>query len=90
MIATFEISMYPLTADYERSIIRLIQLLDADPRIEVKTNAMSTYLKGEFIEVWSSLGKSMETVFKEEQIPISNIIKLIPRDLPIEGGWLKF
>ncbi len=89
MQVTLEISMYPLKNEYEAYIIDFISRLKNNEGILVKTNAMSTYIQGEFEEVWNLLGKELNGTF-ESGIPVSNVIKIIPRTLPLKDNWLEF
>jgi uncharacterized protein YqgV (UPF0045/DUF77 family) len=86
---TIEISMYPLTSNYEEAIIPFIQSLKKREGITIKTNAMSTYVQGEFTHVWQILGEEFSKAF-DAGIPMSNVLKIIPRDLPVAEGWLDF
>ncbi|MGO9989981.1 MAG: YkoF family thiamine/hydroxymethylpyrimidine-binding protein [Steroidobacteraceae bacterium] len=59
MRAAFEISMYPLTADYRPVIQDFIDRLNSYPQLQVHTNALSTQLWGELDQVMSVLSKEM-------------------------------
>lgn len=88
-IVTIEISMYPLVDNYEAYIIPFIKHLKSHNGLIVKTNAMSTYIQGPFKLVWDVLG----TLFAESfdyDITVSNVLKIIPRKLPLEDSWLEF
>jgi len=89
MIITVEMSHYPLVEIYEGPIISLIQKLKTVDGIDVYTNAMSTYLQGEYGIVMEHLTKTLKLVF-EEGVPSSTVIKIIPRKLPVERGWMEF
>jgi len=84
MIATLEISHYPLRDDYEADIINFIKELKKKKGIIVITNAMSTQVKGEYDEVVAIVFGSLKKIF-DRGVMSSTIIKLIPRDLPIEA-----
>ncbi len=88
-IVTIEISMYPLVNEYEPHIISFLQNLKSYDGILVKTNAMSTYVQGPFETVWKVLGETFKNSFKSG-IPLSNVMKIIPRKLPLEDLWLEF
>jgi uncharacterized protein YqgV (UPF0045/DUF77 family) len=81
MIFTIEISHYPLINDYEEDIISFIQQLHEIPNIIVRTNAMSTQVKGEHFIILPAIG---EIISKLGGKTSSTILKIIPRDLPIE------
>ena len=82
-------SHYPLVEMYEGPIISLIQKLKTVDGIDVYTNAMSTYIQGEYDIVMEHLTKTLKLVFNEG-IPSSTVIKIIPRKLPVERGWMEF
>jgi len=81
--------MYPLVSEYEEPIINFINGIKQHEGVDVFTNAMSTYLQGEFKTVWTALGDEFGKTFASN-IPLSNVIKIIPRRLPISDGWLTF
>ena len=89
MIITVELSHYPLVEIYEGPIIALIQKLKKEEGLKVYTNAMSTYIQGEFDLVMSHLTKTLKKVYADG-IPSSTVIKIIPRKLPVDRGWLEF
>ena len=89
MIVTIEISHYPLQNDYEGPVIDFIAQLKSREELVVKTTAMSTYVKGEMGQVFSAIQHIIEG--QSSSLPLSaTIFKLIPRDLPIEAGYLDF
>jgi uncharacterized protein YqgV (UPF0045/DUF77 family) len=89
MRVTIELSLYPLREDYTGIIIQLIKDLKAYESIAVHTTAMSTYISGDYEEVFAILCKELKTVY--EVIPDSStVIKIIPKDLNIEKGFLRF
>ncbi|HRI47058.1 MAG: hypothetical protein KF721_03860 [Ignavibacteriaceae bacterium] len=59
-----EISMYPLTENYEPPILQFIAELKQNSNLEIITNKLSTQIFGEFDEI-TSLVK--ETIFKTFQ-----------------------
>ena len=60
-----EISLYPLTADYIPPIRDFIARLNAEPRLRIVTNAMSTQLFGEYDVVLPLLQSEMRRTFGE-------------------------
>ncbi len=87
MNVTVELSLYPLTSDYEASIISFIKRLKSNKELTVLTHAMSTFVKGDIHVVMKAIGEA--TVL----LPISSaslVMKLITRDLPVESGFLEF
>ncbi len=87
MMVTAEISLYPLTSDYEESIINFIKALKANPDLQVHTHAMSTFVKGEKNKVFSGISKALDSI---DQTAFSFVMKLINRNLPVEDGFLEF
>jgi len=89
MIITVEISHYPLIKNYERPILNFIHAMKSNPGLIVKSNAMSTQVKGEMREIFSKLQDALELVY-DQNILSSTVIKIINKDLPIENGHLEF
>jgi uncharacterized protein YqgV (UPF0045/DUF77 family) len=89
MQITVEISLYPLAQDYEHHIIDFIQRLKSHDDILVRSNAMSTYIQGNFDMVWEILRQELKETFKSG-VPVSNVLKIIPRMLPLSDTWLEF
>lgn len=80
MKASAEISMYPLTPNYESLIIDFIERLNTYPSLSVKTNTMSTQIFGEYDELMKALTKEVKISFAEDQA-ISIVVKLLNLDL---------
>ncbi len=88
MIVTVEISHYPLQETYEKPILSFIQDLK-HPTVLVRTTAMSTYVKGDINDVFDRIKAAVSSSSKEAPIS-STVFKLIPKDLPIEDGYLEY
>jgi uncharacterized protein YqgV (UPF0045/DUF77 family) len=86
MVVTTELSLYPLTKDYEGPIIAFIKKLKESTDIEVYTHSMSTYVKGESQVVFTAV----EAALASCDGTVSLVMKTINRDLPVEGGFLEF
>jgi hypothetical protein len=56
-----EISLYPLTADYQPVIHDFIGRLSADTRFKVVTNSMSTQVFGAFEPLMDALRQELRT-----------------------------
>lgn len=67
MEATVEISMYPLTEDYEAPIIAFIEPFQKHPAIEVVVHGLSTHLFGEYDVLMDVLKEQMGKVFNERR-----------------------
>lgn len=89
MIITIEMSHYPLVEIYEGPIITLIKKLKGVEGLFVYTNAMSTYVQGEFDLAMYHITETLKEVYADG-IPSSTVMKIIPRKLPIERGWMEF
>jgi len=82
MFVTTELSLYPLTNDYEGPILTFIKLLKDNPDVEVLTHSMSTFVKGESGKVFGAIESALTSV----EGTVSLVIKIINRDLPVERG----
>ena len=89
MIITIEMSHYPLVGSYEGPIISLIKKLKSIEGLEVYTNAMSTYVQGEYDLAMEQVTKTLKEVYADG-VPSSTVMKIIPRNLSVERGWLEF
>ena len=65
MKTTIEISKYPLNEDYEPPIIDFIARLSLHDDIELKTNATSTHVVGDYDLVMSVLNKEIKNSFEK-------------------------
>lgn len=89
MKITIELSLYPLVENYTSVIIDFIRKLKGYESIKVHTTAMSTYVSGDYDEVMKVVTSELKTV--HEQIPDSStVMKIIPKDLNVENGFLSF
>lgn len=89
MKVTVELSLYPLVEDYTQVIIDFIKRLKQHQSIVINTTAMSTYVTGNYDEVMPILTAELKEVYKI--IPDSStVIKIIPKDLNVENGFLNF
>lgn len=76
MTTSAELSLYPLTPNYEQVIIAFIHQLRSQPGITVATNGLSTQLTGEYDAVMAALTNAMRpTVFGE--ITCSFVVKVL-------------
>lgn len=76
MIVSAELSLYPLTPDYEIPILAFIRNLRRQPDVKVATNGLSTQLTGEYTAVMQALTHAMEPTL-EEAFTCSFVIKLL-------------
>jgi len=89
MVVTAEISLYPLTSEYEGPIISFIKNLKKNNKIRVMTHSMSTYVKGDSKHVFAAIEQAL-TIIDDGGLASSLVIKIINRDLPVERGFLSF
>ena len=73
MVVTTELSLYPLTKDYEGPIIKFIQALKGQSDIQVYTHSMSTFVKGESKAVFNAIEKALTAT----EPTVSLVIKAI-------------
>ncbi len=79
MTITADISMYPLTPNYESIILSFIHKLHTYKDLHVQTNAMSTQVFGEYGQVIQALSKEMESFFgKPETVVV--VVKFVNLD----------
>jgi uncharacterized protein YqgV (UPF0045/DUF77 family) len=59
-----EISLYPLEADFVPAVHEFLDRLNADARVRVVTNSMSTQLFGTYEDVMEALRRELRTTFE--------------------------
>ena len=89
MHVTVEISLYPLVEDYTSIIIEFINSLKEETDINVYSTAMSTYVTGDYDKVMSTLTAELKRLYTKMP-DSSTIVKIIPKDLNVEKGFLSF
>lgn len=85
MNATAEISLYPLTEEYEQVVIDFIQEIKQNPNLEVEVNGLSTQIFGDYEEIMDCLKENlMETLENNKAVFVMKIAKglLKKEDLP--------
>ena len=63
MKVAVDISLYPLDAEFIPPIQDVIERLNSYAKLEVVTNAMSTQLRGEYVDVMAALTTEIGTTF---------------------------
>ena len=63
MRISIDISLYPLTEDFVEPILTFIDKLEANPKLVVKRNSLSTQVFGEYRDVMNTMDKEIERVF---------------------------
>ena len=67
MKASIDISLYPLTSEYEEVITNFILDLRKRPGIKVETNGLSTQLFGDYDTLMDILKEDIGRVFEERK-----------------------
>lgn len=83
MRITAELSLYPLQANFVPKIQAFILGLRAWPALEVRSNQMSTQLRGELDDVMTAVRAALEASFADGQ-PEVLVAKFLNADLPID------
>lgn len=79
MRISVDISLYPLTEDYVEPILAFINTLEANPKLVIKRNSLSTQVFGEYHDVMAAMNSEIEAVFAE--LPHSVfVLKLVGTD----------
>lgn len=79
MRISVDISLYPLTDHYVDPILKFIAKLEANPKLVVQRNNLSTQVFGEYRDVMAAMDSEIEAVFA--QLPHSAfVLKLIGND----------
>ncbi len=87
MLITCEVSLYPLVKDYEELIFDVIRFLKENNQIEVRTHAMSTFIKGNAKDVFTTLESLYSQPFMAEHTS-ALVMKIINKNLPVEAGFI--
>jgi uncharacterized protein YqgV (UPF0045/DUF77 family) len=86
MKATIEISMYPLREDYEKQVLAFLDLLHKESDLEIRVNAMSTQVKGDYDLAFQTIQKSIKLVY-QNGIKASFVIKVLHGDLDLSYSY---
>ena len=82
MRVTAELSLYPLAAEPLERILRFIDNVKADVRLEVVVNQLSTQVRGELADVMATLETAIERSFAGGGAQ-ALVVKILNADLPI-------
>lgn len=80
MMATIEISMYPLKENYAAPILAFIDRLKENHNIEVRVNETSTHLFGPYDQLMDLMKNELKATFEEEPTVVV-VMKVINNDL---------
>ena len=83
MIVALDLSLYPLTPDYEAPIKLFIRRLRAAEGLSVATNPLATQVSGEYDTVMAALTEAMRPTLASDT-PCSFVIKIL--NVAIEPG----
>lgn len=82
MIVTAELSLYPITDEYDIHILSFVKRLHDYSQLSVVTNAMSTYVQGDIDEVMRILSHELKAIYGKIDMAVTTI-KIVNRQLPI-------
>lgn len=83
MKASLDISMYPLSQDYEPPILDFIARLQSYNNLTVKVNPLSTHVFGEYDDLMVAVSTEMKISFEKDQ-KIVMVLKIINADRDLE------
>jgi len=64
MQVAVDISLYPLADEFLAPITDVIQRLNTHGSLEIRTNPMSTQIRGDYTEVMNALRQEIRTTFE--------------------------
>lgn len=85
---TVEVSLYPLSSEYEKCIIDFINQIKSNQSLDVYTHSMSTYIKGDSDLIFSELNEALKLASAKTDT-LSMVLKVINRSLPVEEGYFE-
>lgn len=83
MEMTAEISLYPLTENYEEVVLLFLERLDRHPEIRFQTNGMSTQIFGDSKTIFALLETEFSDIQKDGKALL--VMKAGPGTLRYEG-----
>ncbi|MCP9236469.1 YkoF family thiamine/hydroxymethylpyrimidine-binding protein [Lewinella sp. JB7] len=86
MTVSVDISLYPLSADYETPIIAFIDRLQTHEKLDVGTNNLSTQVRGEYAEVMAAITAAMEPTLADPT-KCSFVLKILNVDVVPANTW---
>ncbi len=75
MKISIDISYYPLTEEYIAPIKKFINQLNKDPSLKVKTNSMSTQIRGDHDKIFKLLAEEIPAALDERRAAF--VLKII-------------
>lgn len=87
MEMTAEISLYPLTENYEEVVLLFLERLDRHPGIRFRTNGMSTQIFGDSETIFPLLETEFSEIQKDGKALL--VMKAGPGTLHYEGKHSK-
>lgn len=70
MKTSVEISMYPLSPEYETPILDFIKRLNTYPNLKIETNTMSTQIFGDYDDIMTALNKEMKVSLEQGEATV--------------------
>jgi len=65
MIVSVEISLYPLSENFEKPIDAFSSLVSVNPNLSIDSGKMSSVITGELSEIMKTLNNSMGVIFDQ-------------------------
>lgn len=75
--------MYPLREDYEEQVLKFIDLLKKNDGLQIRVNAMSTQVTGDFDTAFRQVQDSIRKVY-ESGVKASFIVKILHGALDLD------
>jgi len=87
MRLTAELSLYPLSENYENIVLAFIERLISEHPVSSVTNSMSTQLTGESAAVFAAIAQALEHSYREfgKQVLVAKFIPEHFVDISPEG-----
>lgn len=86
MKATIEITMYPLRADYEEQVLQFLGILRQQGNFELKVNAMSTQISGDYEKVFPAVQEAIAAVYANG-VKAAFVLKILPVALDLNPDF---
>jgi uncharacterized protein YqgV (UPF0045/DUF77 family) len=75
-----EISLYPLTKQYDGIVLEFVKQLHAHPGLQLSINGMSTQLTGESKDVFTAIHDSLHWCFDRKDVLVA-VVKYLNREI---------
>jgi uncharacterized protein YqgV (UPF0045/DUF77 family) len=82
MNVTLEISMYPLREDYEEQILSFLSEIHKESGLEIRVNALSTQVQGDFDETFSTVQSAIKKVY-QQGVKATFVVKILRGEIDL-------